>query len=174
MTKFVTEKGNWQFYKPLPKNYYIGIDCSSKAIHAVIVNKREQVIAQGKWASSAKDFPTRFLEIGRNFRSDVSIIDNNAKVAVEAAIYIQNAASTIAIASVVASVRTLLDMRDVDSVLSDNRHWKKHIIGKGNCNKTSIKEFTVDKWGDIFSEQDWSDAACIALWIKRKVEGELE
>ena len=57
----------------------------------------------------------------------------------------------------------------IDSVLSDNRHWKKHIIGKGNCNKTSIKEFTVDKWGDIFSEQDWCDASCIALWIKRRI-----
>ncbi len=173
MTKFVTEKGNWHFHKALPKTYYIGVDCSSRAIHAVIVNKREQLVAQGKWGSKSKDFSTRFLEIGRNFRSDVSIIDSNANVAVEAAIYIQNAASTIAIASVVASVRTLLDIRDVDAVLCDNRHWKKHIIGKGNCNKIAIKDFTINKWGDVFSEQDYSDAACIALWIKRKVEGEL-
>ena len=25
-------------------------------------------------------------------------------------------------------------------------------------------EFAVEKWGDIFTEQDYADAACIALW----------
>ena len=24
--------------------------------------------------------------------------------------------------------------------------------------------FAIDKWGDIFKEQDYADAACIALW----------
>ena len=47
------------------------------------------------------------------------------------------------------------------------------MLGKGNLNKQAIKEFTVDKWGDVFTEQDGGDAACIALWIKRRHKGEL-
>ena len=26
------------------------------------------------------------------------------------------------------------------------------------------KRFVEIKWGKVFSEQDWADAACIALW----------
>tara|TARA_R110000824_G_scaffold401764_1_gene615200 strand:- start:10260 stop:10775 length:516 start_codon:yes stop_codon:yes gene_type:complete len=169
----IKHNGGWGIHKPFPKQTFIGIDCSSKAIHAVIINAKEEIIAQGKWSSNIKDFPSRFLEIGRNFSMDLSMIKDNTKVSVEAAIYIQNAASTIAIASVVASVRTILDQNNINAVLCDNRHWKKHIIGKGNCNKDAIREFTISKWGDIFSEQDWCDAGCIALWTKRKEKGEL-
>tara|TARA_Y100000310_G_C20308095_1_gene634925 strand:- start:512 stop:685 length:174 start_codon:yes stop_codon:yes gene_type:complete len=52
----------------------------------------------------------------------------------------------------------------------DNRHWKKIVLGKGNLNKKAIKDFAVVKWGDVFPEQDYADAACIALWNKRRFE----
>jgi len=29
-------------------------------------------------------------------------------------------------------------------------------------------KFAIDKWGDEFSEQDYADAVCIALWNKRR------
>jgi len=33
-------------------------------------------------------------------------------------------------------------------------------------------EFAVDKWGDIFLEQDFADAACIALYgLKESKDG---
>ena len=39
-------------------------------------------------------------------------------------------------------------------------------------NKIEIKAFAEKHWGETFEEQDFADAACIALWIKRKFESE--
>ena len=86
----------------------------------------------------------------------------------EAAIFIQNPKSTMEIASVVGGVLLACATNKIGCVSVDNRHWKKHVLGKGNSNKKDIKDFAVDKWGDIFVEQDWADAACIALWRKRR------
>ena len=58
------------------------------------------------------------------------------------------------------------------SVAISNTKWKKDIIGKGNASKLEIKAFAEKYWGETFEEQDFADAACIALWIKRKFESE--
>ena len=31
-------------------------------------------------------------------------------------------------------------------------------------------KFAQEMWGDVFVEQDFADAACIALWCKEKRE----
>jgi len=169
----VKNEGNWQIFEDLPETVYMGIDCSSKAVHAVLVDAAETVIGQAKWGSSEKDFNLRSLQIARKFAEDLSKIKICIEAAVEAAIFIQNPKSTMEIAGVVHGVRLLCDQNKIDCIPVDNRHWKKYILGKGNLNKQAIKEFTIDKWGDVFSEQDWCDAACIALWIKRRHKGEL-
>jgi len=162
-------QSDWVFIKRLPKNLYMGIDCSSKAIHAVLIDAKENVVGYGKWGSNSKQFSDRHIEIARKFTNDLSRIqDKTIHVAIEAAIYIQNAASTIAIASVVATARVLLDQQNIDSSLCDNRHWKKLVLGKGNSNKQHIREYTMAKFGDIFSEQDWCDASCLAIYILRE------
>jgi len=74
------------------------------------------------------------------------------------------------IASVVGGVRLACATNHIECLSVDNRRWKKHVLGKGNSNKKDIKEFAIDKWGDLFIEQDWADAACIALWRKRRIE----
>ena len=90
--------------------------------------------------------------------------------ALEAAIFIKNPKNTIAIAHVVgAAWLGLLDL-GIPSILIDNRRWKKIILGKGNASKIDIKNFAVDKWGERFPEQDYADAACIALWNKRRTD----
>lgn len=169
----VENDSNWQIFKKFPKTVYMGIDCSSKAVHAVLVDTKETVLAQGKWASSNKDFNIRSLEIARKFAKDLSKIKVDIEAAVEAAIFIQNPRATMEIAGVVHGVRLLCDQHSINCIPVDNRHWKKYILGKGNVNKQAIKEFTIEKWGEIFSEQDWCDASCIALWIKRKKKFEL-
>ena len=151
----------------------MGIDCSSKAVHAILIDSSETVIGQGKWGSSEKDFNLRSLQIARKFAEDLSKIKVRIEAAVEAAIFIQNPKSTMEIAGVVHGVRLLCDQHKIDCIPVDNRHWKKYILGKGNLNKQAIKAFTVDKWGDIFPEQDWCDAACISSWIKRRHKDEL-
>ena len=99
--------------------------------------------------------------------SKIKIITN---AAVEAAIFIQNPKSTMEIASVVGGVRLACATNNIECLSVDNRHWKKYILGKGNSNKKDIKAFAVDKWGELFIEQDWADAECIALWRKRRIE----
>ena len=36
--------------------------------------------------------------------------------------------------------------------------------------KPDIMKFAQEKWGDVFVEQDFADAACIALWCNEKGE----
>tara|TARA_R110002020_G_scaffold18947_5_gene65655 strand:+ start:4619 stop:5089 length:471 start_codon:yes stop_codon:yes gene_type:complete len=146
---------------------YLGLDCSSKAVHGVVVDDDENIVLQLKAEGKGSDFDSRFSEIFVNFSDYLSKIDIISGAAVEAAIYIQNPRTTLAIAYVVGGVRVVLQQRSIPHILIDNRSWKKVILGKGNAKKPDIKSFAIEKWGDIFTEQDFADAACIALWYKR-------
>ena len=170
----MNDNSGWVFLKKDPPSMFMGVDCSSRAVHVVLVNDDEEVVGQGKWRSSDDEFNVSFLEIMQKFNEDLSKIDVIREAAVESAIFIQNPKSTMEIATVVGGVRLICFQNGLDCTPVDNRHWKKIVLGKGNLNKKAIKAFTIDKWGDIFKEQDWSDAACIALWMKRRVKDELK
>jgi len=150
---------------------YLGLDCSTFAVHGAIVDTAENLISLHKWSSKQKNFEGRFPEILLGFSEDLSKIKVTVEIefaALEAAIFIQNPKTTIAIAHVVgAAWLGLLDL-GIPSILIDNRRWKKIILGKGNASKIDIKNFAIDKWGERFPEQDYADAACIALWNKRR------
>jgi len=156
------------------KQVYVGFDCSSKAIHGVLLDTDGKLLHQQKWASSKDTYHERFLEITANFWADNSriktILTESKRIlaAVEAAIYIQNPHTTLAIASVVGCVDFICNQSGFEVVLIDNRKWKKELLGKGNATKPDILKFAKDKWGDVFEEQDFADAACIALWRKQK------
>ena len=136
----------------------------------------ELIMLNLKWASKAKDVNERFLNFGKDFWDDFSkikvILENGSviKATVEAPIYIQNPKATIAIASVTGLVRFICFLNGIECAYLDNTKWKRDIVGKGNANKLEIKDFAIEKWGDIFPEQDYADAACIALWNKRRYE----
>ena len=147
---------------------YLGLDCSSLAIHGATIDDNEDLIALYKWGSKQKSFETRFPEILKQFSKDVSTIKQVEFASIEAAIFIQNPKTTIAIANVVGAVWAFLLDQDINTSIIDNRSWKKEIIGKGNSSKDDIKKFAEEKWGDKFPEQDYADAACIALWNKRR------
>ena len=155
---------------------YIGFDCSSKAIHGVLLGEDGNLLDQESWASKEKTYHARFLEIVTNFYRSTSRIktilteSKQAFAAVEAAIFIQNPHTTLAIASVVGCVDFICHLSGLQPVLVDNRKWKKEILGKGNAKKPDIMKFAQEKWGDVFVEQDFADAACIALWCKEKGE----
>ena len=149
---------------------YLGLDCSTFAIHGALVDTSEQLITLHKWSSKQKNFETRFPEILLGFSEDLSKIKVVEVAAIEAAIFIQNPKTTIAIAHVVGAAWSVLLNVGIPSILIDNRRWKKLILGKGNASKTDIKNFAVAKWGDRFPEQDYADAACIALWNKRRID----
>ncbi len=154
--------------------YYLGLDCSSKAIHGVVIDQNEEIIAQYKWGSKSKDFEGRFHQFSKEFLAELSTIKhtlllrNNMLAAVESAIFIQNPKATISIASVIGVVRFVCDILEIDCCFVDNTKWKKDIVGKGNASKKEIKQYAIDKWGEVFTEQDFADAACIALWKKQE------
>ena len=158
---------------------YLGFDCSSKAIHCVALDDEYNIITQKKWGSAYKTFEDRFNEITKNFWKDLSKIyiskSKNEKVyvAIEQAIFIQNPKTTVEIANVIGCVRTISNIRDYNVVMVDNRRWKKDVLGKGNAKKSDIMEYAIEKWGDVFPEQDFADAACIAAWkVKERSNGE--
>ena len=149
---------------------YLGLDCSTFAIHGAIVDTSENLVSLHKWGSKQKNFEGRFPEILLGFSEDLSKIKVIEFSAVEAAIFIQNPKTTIAIAHVVGAVWLALLNVGIPSILIDNRRWKKFILGKGNASKIDIKNYAIAKWGDRFPEQDYADAACIALWNKRRLD----
>ena len=149
---------------------YLGIDCSSLAVHAGVVDENEELVSLYKWRSKQKTFDLRFPEILLGFSGELSKIDLTDFAAIEAAIFIQNPKSTISIASVVGAIWGFLLAAGVSTTLVENTRWKKYILGKGNASKDDIKQYAVEKWGDRFPEQDYADAACIALWNKRRFE----
>ena len=147
---------------------YLGLDCSSLAVHGVIIDDDEKIISMHKWGSKNKDFSQRFSEITLDFFDELSRINNIDKSSIEAAIFIQNPKTTIAIAHVVGAVWLSLLWKGIETNRIENTKWKKIILNKGNASKDDIKQFSIDKWGDIFPEQDYADAACIALYSKRR------
>ena len=163
-------KDAFKVFNHITSPVYLGLDCSSRAIHGVWLDGMEKILAMLKWRSSDLEFDSRFIEISLQFAKDLSKIKVITNAAVESAIFIQNPKSTMEIASVVGGVRLACATNDIKCLSVDNRHWKKYILGKGNSNKKDIKEFAVNKWGELFIEQDWADAACIALWRKRSEE----
>ena len=143
----------------------LGIDTSSKTIHMVLLGDNEEVLQQIKCGSKKKLAEDRFYEIVDEFYHQLSIIPIDT-AGIESAIYIQNAKATIAIASVAATCKYALYRSGIPFSAVDNNTWKKTVIGKGNAKKPDIMEFAENKWGKIFPEQDFADAACIALWAK--------
>ena len=157
---------------------YVGFDCSSKAIHSVVMDSDFNIQVQKKWSSKAKTFEERFPEITTNFWKDLSKIfisdsgNKKAVVAIEQAIFIQNPKTTVEIANVIGCVRMACYMRGFDVIMVDNRKWKKEILGRGNAKKQEIMDYAVERWGKVFPEQDFADAACIAAWtVKERLNG---
>ena len=152
---------------------YVGFDCSSKAIHGVVMDKDFKIIIQQKWGSKEKTFEKRFPEFANNFFKDLSKIILNhevekVNVAIEQAVFIQNPRTTVEIANVIGCVRTACYLQKFNVKVVDNTKWKKEILGKGNAKKPEIMDHAKEKWGDVFPEQDFADAACIAAWAVKE------
>lgn len=155
--------------------YFLGVDCSTKSIHGIIIDAKGNYLEQFKWYTDSPDFHTRFLTNSANFLKDLGKIKltyNNLAVAVEAPIYIQNPRTTIQLSAVVYSVFFICHFHELQPVLIENTKWKKYVLEKGNVSKKQIAEFAQIFWKANFKEQDWADAACIALWSRYNTLGE--
>ena len=123
--------GNREAFKVLQQvttPTYLGLDCSSRAIHGVWLDEQEKILAMLKWRSSDLEFDSRFIEISLQFAKDLSKIKVITNAAVEAAIFIQNPKSTMEIASVVGGVRLACATNNIECLSVDIRHWKKSVL----------------------------------------------
>ena len=151
----------------MDKKYFLGLDCSTKSIHGIILDEGGNYIEQFKCITESPDFHTRFLSNSENFLENLGKIKeryNDLTVAIEAPIFIQNPRTTIQLSAVVYSVFFICHFHKLEPVLIENTKWKKRILEKGNVSKKQIADFAQIFWKADFKEQDWADAACIALW----------
>ena len=146
---------------------YLGLDTSSKAIHIVILDESEKLIEIYKAdCTKSKSFRERFPELMDNFArilvEDIDI-DTVDYAVIEEPIFAQNRNVVRTLSEVVGAVWGTLCLSDIPTTLVDNGTWKKQILGSGKATKDDILEYAIEKWGDKFPEQDYADAACVAL-----------
>ena len=152
---------------------YVGIDCSSKAVHIVVLDGKEQLIDKYKWESKLETADARFLDIVDQLYEGLANFKDAKLVCVEDTIYIQNPLSTRTITAIVYSIRYFLHHYDIKCLITKPQQWKKvlkdtTVFKKGQA-KSTIMEYVTNKWDkETFDEQDHADAACIALYGLRQ------
>jgi len=155
---------------------YLGLDTSSKAIHGVVLDENENLINIYKATCNTKDsFKKRFPDLMDNFARvliEEIDIDTLDYVIIEEPIFAQNRNVVRTLSEVVGAVWGTVCLSDVPVSLVDNGTWKKSVLGSGKATKDAIMKYAIEKWGNKFPEQDYADAACIALYaVKEKSNG---
>lgn len=145
---------------------YIGIDCSSKAIHLTLLDNQGRLLGFFSISSNAKTLDARLFELVEGFdRIIYGLNGKDSLAAIEKAIYRQNPITTMAIAQVIAGVKLILRKYGIEQYNVDNKTWKKQVVGKGNSTKEEIKVFAIEKWNlEDNLDQDSYDAICIGYW----------
>lgn len=145
----------------------IGLDCSSKSIHAVVLNQDGDLVYKEAWTTKARDMDAKLFELQEGFTSGLYRIigDGTAIAVIENPIYIQSGKATIEISQVIGFVKAELNRFGLLVWGVQNTVWKKVVLGDGTSNKERIAMFAKARWGDVFEgSQDFADAACVALY----------
>ena len=159
----------------MDKQYFLGLDCSTKAVHGIVLDEVGLLQQKFKWSSKDPEFNVRFVSNSQSFLAELSKIKltyPNLKVAVEAPIFIQNPKTTIQLSAVIYTIFFVCCMKGLAPMFIENTRWKKYVLEKGNVSKKQIADFAQIFWKADFEEQDWADAACIALWCRFNFLGE--
>lgn len=157
--------------KAWPEIYW-GIDCGGKSIHAVSVNKYGVVNLDSTLMviTKKRDLDERLIDLISLFKKSLpthrfmdSLVGEFAVI--ENPIHIQNARTTIGMTHVIAGVKLALSDMGIGFLSVDNKVWKRDVLGDGKSDKDKIKAFAIRRFGLKENlEQDFYDAACIALW----------
>ena len=100
----------------------------------------------------------------------ISTINNISSVAIEDSIQARNGVTTKTLARIVGGLHACCVLNNIETSLIHLSSWKKEVIGRGNATKPDILQFSIEKWGNNFPEQDYADASCVALWNKRRIK----
>ena len=87
---------------------YVGIDCSSKAVHLVVLDGKEQLIDKFKWESKLKTADARFLDIVDQVHEGLEDLTNANLICIEESLYVQNPWSTRTITAIIYSIIYLI------------------------------------------------------------------
>ncbi len=152
---------------------YLGIDCSTEAIHlAFLTDDGEVDYTESVSGGASKDRNERFYQMIQRFRMALSEVPGDTTATVEAPIHIQNALTTIGLAQVVGGVKLSLRDADIFFFEVDNKLWKKGVLGMGNASKEHIKKFAIKRWKIPKDwDQDFYDSVCIAYWGYMRFSG---
>ena len=152
--------------------YYMGIDCATKRIDAVVIDREKNWKYSISIGTDEADIDRRLIDLYKQFSVELNkAIGKSAHTyfaAVENPIYIQNVKVTVSIAQTVACVKVALGEAGVPFFGIDNRAWKKSVLGDGNSDKNKIKAFAETLWDGKIKSQDLADASCIALWCHQR------
>jgi len=144
----------------------VGIDSSSKAIHAARMDGDKLQLF--KWSGTGSKAEDRFYEILESFNTDLQKRKLNGDkikfVAIEKPIYTNNAKTVIVLSKIVGAIEYILAYNKISYELVDNRTWKKVVLKNGNATKEEILAYAEKKHKRKFEEQDYADAVCIAEW----------
>ena len=58
---------------------YLGLDCSTLAIHGILLDEKEKIVSFYKWGSKKKSFEERFSEILLDFFEDLQSNEGDGK-----------------------------------------------------------------------------------------------
>lgn len=144
----------------------IGFDCSTKAIHFAILDDHSNISLLEKIESQKKDIDERFYDLMDRLRIVIKKIPvEGIVVIVENAVYVQNVKATLGIMQVVAGLKLLFHLDKISLFCVDNRSWKRVVLADGKAEKEKIMKYAKTRWPENdFLEQDFADAACIALY----------
>ena len=117
---------------------HTGLDCSSRAVHATLIDDEGVLIESVKFLAVGKTAADRFPDIAKGLAALPDIVYGGT-VAIEKPLYFKNPHSTISISEV---------------------------VGMGNASKEDIMKYATKHFSSQFVEQDWADAACIAEWSR--------
>ena len=114
---------------------FIGLDTSSFAIHAVIINDKEEITEMYKWECDRKaEYTDRFPELVNNFKIGLEDIDIKYAALEDAApVMLGRSNNYTKLSRVVGAVWAFLIDSDIDTSFVPHGTWKKATVGKGNA-----------------------------------------
>ena len=130
------------------------------------MNYNSSLKSKEKWLDTSRDGEKRVNTIVDEVETYLqNLKSGNYIAAIENPIYVNNMKATVSITNVIAGVKRALHRSSIEYFPVDNKAWKKAVLGNGAASKEEIMKFAESRWGKVFEEQDWADAACVSLWI---------
>lgn len=144
-----------------------GVDCSTKKIAIFYIHddgsyETTEIIGKSEDTSARINemFEVVCEEI-KHRKPDMVYVENSP--------YLQNIKVTLAIHSVVDSVRFACVLSKISMQTIEVTSWKKDVLGNGRAEKSQIMIWAKAKYGDAIISQDIADASCIAEYGARRM-----